>query len=62
MVLLLNTLFWMQFILHVDYRLCTTLIIHEQLWGYKVEDKLHLGVKVKKKKSKAIPVTGRGGL
>jgi hypothetical protein len=29
----------------VDYRLCTTLIMHQQLRGYKVEEKIYLGVK-----------------
>jgi hypothetical protein len=33
------------FNLDVDYRLCITWIIHQQLWGYKVEKKLHLGVR-----------------
>jgi hypothetical protein len=32
------------FLLGVDYRLFITLIIHLQLWGYKVEEKLHPGV------------------
>jgi hypothetical protein len=36
------------FILGVDYRLCVTWIIHQQLWEYKVEDKLHLGVREQK--------------
>jgi hypothetical protein len=36
----------MQFILRVDYRLCVTWIIHQQIWGYKVEEKLYLGVRV----------------
>jgi hypothetical protein len=31
------------FILDVDYGLCMTSIIHQQVWGYKVENKLHLG-------------------
>jgi hypothetical protein len=35
----------MQFILNSDYRLCVTLIIHRQLCGYKVEEKLHLGIR-----------------
>jgi hypothetical protein len=34
----------MQFILYVDYGLCITWIIHQQLWGYEVEEELHLGV------------------
>jgi hypothetical protein len=34
--------------LNVDYRLCITLIIHQQLWGCKVEDKLYLGVREQK--------------
>jgi hypothetical protein len=32
------------FILDVDYGLCITRIIHQQIGGYKVEEKLHLGV------------------
>jgi hypothetical protein len=32
------------FILDVDYRLCITWIIYQQIWGYKVEEKLHLVV------------------
>jgi hypothetical protein len=45
------------FTLDVDYtrRLCITSITHQQRSRYKVEGKLHPGVK-------AIPVTGRGGL
>jgi hypothetical protein len=42
----------MQFILFIldeDYRLCVTSIIHQQLWGYKVEDKLYLGVREQKR-------------
>jgi hypothetical protein len=34
--------------LDVDYRLCITWIIHQQLWGYKVEEKLYLGVREQK--------------
>jgi hypothetical protein len=34
----------MAFILDVDYRLWTILTIHQQLWGYNVEEKLYLGV------------------
>jgi hypothetical protein len=30
--------------LDVDYLLYITGNIHQQIWGYKVEDKLHLGV------------------
>jgi hypothetical protein len=33
----------------VDYRLCTVLIIHQQLLGYKVEEKLYLGVRGQKR-------------
>jgi hypothetical protein len=29
--------------------LCVTWIIHQQLWGYKVEEELHLGVREQKK-------------
>jgi hypothetical protein len=28
---------------NVDYRLRVTWIIHQQLWGYKVEEELYLG-------------------
>jgi hypothetical protein len=38
------------FILDVDYRLSITRIIHQQLWGYKIEEKLHLGVREQKKR------------
>jgi hypothetical protein len=40
----------MYIILDVDYRLCMTWIIYQQLSGYKVEKKLHLGVRKQKKK------------
>jgi hypothetical protein len=39
---------FIKFILGVDYRVCITLIIHQQLWGYKVKEKLYLGVREKK--------------
>jgi hypothetical protein len=45
-ILLCDTVFWMQFIhfvLDVDYRLCVTLNHTPRAWGYKVEEKLHLG-------------------
>jgi hypothetical protein len=45
-MILFNTLFWIQFIefiLDVDYRLCVTRIIRQQLWGYKVEEKFTSG-------------------
>jgi hypothetical protein len=45
MILLINILLWIWitlFILGVYYRLCITQITHQQLWGYKVEDNLHL--------------------
>jgi hypothetical protein len=32
----------------VDYWLCIIWIIRQQLWGYKVEEKLHLGYAIKK--------------
>jgi hypothetical protein len=32
------------FILDVDYKICITCIMYQQLWGYKVEEKLYLGV------------------
>jgi hypothetical protein len=35
----------MYFILDVDYRLCITWIIHQQLWRYKVEEKLRVGAR-----------------
>jgi hypothetical protein len=40
----------------MDYRLCITLITHQQLWGYKVEEKLHLGVR----EQKSLNATGIG--
>jgi hypothetical protein len=36
-------------ILDADYRLLITWIIHQQLWGYTVEEKLHLGVREQKR-------------
>jgi hypothetical protein len=35
----------------VDHRLCISItwIIHQQLWGYKAEEKLHLGVREQKR-------------
>jgi hypothetical protein len=35
--------------MYVDYRLCITWVIHQQLWGYKVEEKLCLGVREQKR-------------
>jgi hypothetical protein len=35
---------FIQFILDEDYGLCIISIMHQQLWGYKVEQKLHLRV------------------
>jgi hypothetical protein len=29
----------------MDYRLCITWIIYQQLWSFKVEEKLHLGLR-----------------
>jgi hypothetical protein len=40
----------MQLILDIDYRLCITWIIHQQICRYKVDEKLHLGVRERKKK------------
>jgi hypothetical protein len=39
------------FILDADYGLCVTLIIQQQLqlWGYKVEEKLNLGIREQKR-------------
>jgi hypothetical protein len=37
------------FILDVDYTICITFIMYQQLWGYKVEDKLYLGVREQKR-------------
>jgi hypothetical protein len=37
-----------EFILYVAYRPCITWIIHQQLSGYKVEEKLRLGYANKK--------------
>jgi hypothetical protein len=33
------------FSLDVDYRLYLTRIIHKQTWGFKVEDKIYLGLR-----------------
>jgi hypothetical protein len=35
--------FFIKFILEIDYRLRITWIMHQQLWEYEVEDILHLG-------------------
>jgi hypothetical protein len=37
------------FILDLVYRLCITLIIHEEIWEYNGEEKLHVGVREQKK-------------
>jgi hypothetical protein len=34
---------------YVDYTICITCIMYQQLWGYKVEDKLYLGVREQKR-------------
>jgi hypothetical protein len=34
---------------YVDYTICVTCIMYQQLWGYKVEEKLYLGVREQKK-------------
>jgi hypothetical protein len=34
---------------YVDYTICITCIMFQQLWGYKVEDKLYLGVREQKR-------------
>jgi hypothetical protein len=36
-----------QFILDIGYSLCAIVIVHKQLWWYKVEEKLYLGVSAK---------------
>jgi hypothetical protein len=33
---------------YVDYTICITCIMYQQLWRYKVEDKLYLGVREQK--------------
>jgi hypothetical protein len=33
----------------VDYTICITCIMYQQLWGYKVEEKLYLGVREQKR-------------
>jgi hypothetical protein len=33
---------------YVDYTICITCIMYQQLWGYKVEEKLYLGVREQK--------------
>ena len=35
--------------LDVDYRLRITRIVHQQLWGYTVEEKIYLEVRKRKK-------------
>jgi hypothetical protein len=37
------------FILDVDYTICVTCIMYQQLWGYKVEEKLYLRVREQKR-------------
>jgi hypothetical protein len=37
------------FILDVDYTICITCIMHQQRWGYKIEEKLYLGVREQKR-------------
>jgi hypothetical protein len=34
---------------YVDYTICITCIMYQQLWGHKVEDKLYLGVREQKR-------------
>jgi hypothetical protein len=34
---------WNLFVLDVEYKFCISRIIHQQVSGYKVEEKLHLG-------------------
>jgi hypothetical protein len=34
---------------YVDYAICITCIMYQQLWEYKVEDKLYLGVREQKR-------------
>jgi hypothetical protein len=34
---------------YVDYTICITCIMYQQLWGYKVEKKLYLGVREQKR-------------
>jgi hypothetical protein len=33
---------------YVDYTICITCIVYQQLWGYRVEEKLYLGVRKQK--------------
>jgi hypothetical protein len=40
---------FIQLILDVDYTLSITWIMHQQLWGYKVEEKLYVGVREQKR-------------
>jgi hypothetical protein len=37
------------FILDVDYTICITCIMYQQLWGYIVEEKLYLGLREQKR-------------
>jgi hypothetical protein len=34
---------------YVDYTICITCVMYQQLWGYKVEEKLYLGVHEQKR-------------
>jgi hypothetical protein len=34
---------------YVDYTICITCIVYQQLWGYKIEDKLYLGLSEQKR-------------
>jgi hypothetical protein len=34
---------------YVHYTICITCIMYQQLWGYKVEEKLYLGVREQKR-------------
>jgi hypothetical protein len=35
---------------YVHYRICITCFMYQQLWGYKVEEKLYLGLREQKKR------------
>jgi hypothetical protein len=43
----------------VDYTICITCIIYQQLWGYKVEEKLYLGVCEQKRLNTTVLDCGR---
>jgi hypothetical protein len=39
---------------YVHYTICITCIMHQQLWGYNVEEKLYLGVREQKRSNTTV--------